>query len=193
MRVLKKETGINKILFVLLIALLCINFYLIKTSGAWFTDSASSTSSAGTIRFGTVQLNKDVITVSSNTQTLNNVALLPNMKIDIEQVNYIGNVNAYYRITIQSSNEKNSAGQSLTGEQLSTFKSALGNSTTYGYIDISNSTTIAPQSITIPGSLDNTYQGATANLTVTITVLQQPNLGAQNAAAAEKAFSDANL
>ena len=193
MRVLKKESSINKILFVLLIALLCINFYLIKTSGAWFTDSASSANSAGTIRFGTVQLNKDVITVSSNTQTLNNVALLPNMKIDIEQVNYIGNVNAYYRITIQSSNEKNSAGQSLTGEQLSTFKSALGNSTTYGYIDISNSTTIAPQSITIPGSLDNTYQGATANLTVTITVLQQPNLGAQNAAAAEKAFSDANL
>lgn len=193
MRVLKKESSINKILFVLLIALLCINFYLIKTSGAWFTDSASSASSAGTIRFGTVQLNKDVITVSSNTQTLNNVALLPNMKIDIEQVNYIGNVNAYYRITIQSSNEKNSSGQSLTGEQLSTFKSALGNSTTYGYIDISNSTTIAPQSITIPGSLDNTYQGATANLTVTITVLQQPNLGAQNAAAAEKAFSDANL
>lgn len=164
----------------------------LSLTGAWYFSKAGIDIGTGDLDMGNVTLDKDVVTLTSKSKTLNQVSLLPTMQIDLSEITYTGNVNAYYKIEVTSSNEKNSAGQSFTGDELTTLKNILSQATVYNAV--TPNSTISAQSIVIPQTLNNTYQGANANLTVTITVLQQPNLSdALTPEAAKNAFEQAGI
>lgn len=166
---------------------------MLSFTGAWyFAHGGSFDIDMGDLDMGSVTLDKDVVTMTSKSKSLDSVKLLPTMQIDISEITYNGNVNAYYKIEVTSSEAKNSAGQSFTGTELSTLQNILSQATVYNAVTPNGK--IQAQSITIPETLNNTYQGASAKLTVTITVIQQPNLSdAMTPEAAQSAFEQVGM
>lgn len=148
---------------------------MLTFTGAWyFATGGTFELNTDHLNMGTVTLDKDTVTMTTKSKSLTSVKLLPTMQIDLSAITYTGNVNAYYKIEVTSSDEKNSAGQNFTGAELTTLQNILAQATVYNAV--TPNSTIQAQSIAIPSSLNNTYQGASATLTVTITVIQQPNL-----------------
>ena len=176
------------ILFFALVFLLVIT---VSITGAWYTSKSGANVNTGGLQMGSVTLSVDSVTPTVKSQSLNNIKLLPTMQIDISEITYTGTVNAYYKLEVTSSNEKNSAGASFTGAELTTLQNILGQATVYNAVTPNSK--IQAQSITIPETLNNTYQGASATLTITLTVIQQPNLNdAMTAEAAKAAFEQYN-
>lgn len=182
-----------KAMHIAFFAIVLLFIAVVSFTGAWYTSHPSSPNvNFGDLEMGAVTLDPSQPNFTSKSKTLNQIAILPTMQIDISAMTYTGTVNAYYRIEIVSSNEKDSSGANFTGDKLTTLHNTLSQATVYNAVQPNG--TIAAQSITIPSTLGNDYQGASATLTVTITVLQQPNLGGGlTPEAAQSAFQQAGI
>ena len=182
-----------KALHIAVFAVVLLVTALTSFTGAWYTDKVGNTGiDFGDLEMGSVQLGSQTLEFTSKTQDLDNIKLLPTMQIDIGEVSYLGTVNAYYKIEIVSSDIKNGSGQSYNAADEAELNNVLSQATIYNAV-VPNGK-IQAQSIAIPSSLGNKYQNATAKISVSLTVLQQPNLAdALTPEAAKQAFEQAGM
>ena len=176
-----KSTYVSIVLAILLVLSVLISF-----SGAWFTDKATNSSNTQ-IQFGTVALGSETIEVNLPNP------LLPGHQISFGEIEYVGDVNAYFRVYFDVSNYVE------TDPTLAELKTMLNaNTVQYGIFDVedADSLTLTPDSIDILTATGNNYQALTCNFVVTIEVIQQANIpgianpSAPTTAEYEKIFSD---
>lgn len=176
-----KSTYITIVLAVLLALSVLLSF-----TGAWFTDKATNTTDTQ-IQFGKVALGSETIDVNLPTP------LLPGHQITFGEIEYIGDVNAYFRVYFDVTNYDRS---DPTMAELKTTLNA--NTVQYGIFDVEDtaSLTLTPDAVDILTATGNDYQTLTCNFVVTIEVIQQANIpgianpDAPTTAEYEKIFRD---
>ena len=161
-KVKNKSFVLSFVLAILLALSLLLNF-----SGAWFTDSATSEGGGTTITFGTVKLGSDTIDVNVPNP------LLPSQSITFNQIEYVGNVNAYYQIFFDVA-EYNGANPTLD-DLKATLKA---NTVQYGLFTVATDAgkKVTPNAVDISQAVGNNYQTISCKFSVTIQVIQQANI-----------------
>jgi hypothetical protein len=159
----------KKSLFIVFAVIMLVISLSLNITGAWFTDSAGTGDAGVEIKFGTVKIEEKDITINLPDQ------LLPNLNITFAPINYVGNVNAYYRIFF-SIVDGSYTGSSPTLDELKDVLKA--NTVQYGTFDVSTTsgTTVTPNTINIASTTGNKFQGVSCQYKVTIQVIQQANI-----------------
>lgn len=172
MELKKKSISIHTVVTIVLAVLLALSLALGLT-GAWFTDKATGT---GNVNFGKVEIG-DSVTVNVPTN------LVPTQEITFDQVTYNG-VPAFYRVSVDvdETDYKNKLTSHSGWPTLAKVKEVLSKAKAYGaigdYFTSSTNTTLTNEKvsiapISIPNTVDNTFQEVSCILKVTIDVIQQ--------------------
>ena len=165
--VLKKRTMSISTVMCIVLAVLLVFSLALGFTGAWFTDSASNGIGGTQLQFGTVKVEEKSITIE------NTSPLLPSQDITFGEIQYVGDVNAYYRIFFDVTNYQ---GADPTLDELkATLKS---NTVQYGLftVDTAAGKKVTPDPINISEATGNEFQGVSCNFIVTIQVIQQANI-----------------
>lgn len=173
----------NIVLCFALVILLALSLTLSFT-GAWFTDSAGTTASEVSLRFGTVSLGTvSVPATVSNIYPGQTIAY--NNGTANTAISYTGNVDAYYRVSFNVANVENGTLDNATLTAIKdnlAFTSAQVSSdgNIYGKFVVggnSPATTISAGTIKFSDSATNVFQGGKSfELTLKIDVIQAANL-----------------
>lgn len=158
-----KQKIVEIALCVVLVILLSLSLTLSLT-GAWFTDSASRSTSGISLRFGTVAIGNNSVESSITTlkpgQTMAYGGTTTNSNIT-----YGGNVNAYYRVKLTVSNNS-----------IAPYMNFTSNGTKLIYGELAQSGSITKGTITFSENATNDLQNLTFTVTVDIDVIQKDNL-----------------
>ena len=196
-----KSNWISITLIILFASLLTLTMYFtfIQKSGAWFTDTDSSSNSAN-LTFGNVsvesgQANLKLGTYQTNTYVqqseINN--FVPTQTVEYfgtgtnQNINYTGNVDAYYRITFSITNLKNADNTALApGDTMTTssiaskFSFADGSSVIYGKVEVATASYIEKGYLEFSSTANNTYTNYKFTLEVKIDLVQAANVSLIN-------------
>ena len=182
----KRNAIICVVMLVLLVISMCLNM-----TGAYFTSQKQATAGqAYTFTLGhSVTLNKasGVLSATYNSTPVANIFLLPGMTINVSSITYSGDVMAYYRITMISSDAKKTSGTDLTTQQKGILNDYFTQSAVYGTVNVGG--TISPSSLTLSTDINDTFQDTQVTLAVSVTVLQAENIGIS----AQQAFQTAGI
>ena len=176
--------SISNIVLCFALAILLALSLTLSFTGAWFTDSAGTTASEVSLRFGTVSLGTVSVPATVNNIYPGQTIAYNNGTADTA-ISYTGNVDAYYRVSFDVANVENGTLDSATLTAIKdnlAFTSAQVSSDgkIYGKFVVggnSPATTIPAGTIKFSDSATNVFQGGKSfELTLKIDVIQAANL-----------------